>query len=41
MGVASSYSSAPVHGDSRPNVKLWTLLLDWGDVLAHDDFRLR
>ena len=30
-----------VHGDSRPNLKLWTLLLDWRDVLAHDDFRLR
>ena len=30
-----------VHGDSRPNLKLRTPLLDWRDVLAHDDFRLR
>ena len=29
------------HGDSSPNLKLWTPLLDWRDVLAHDDFRLR
>ena len=30
-----------VHGDSCPNLKLWTPLLDWRDVLAHDDFPLR
>ena len=30
-----------VHGDSRSNLKLWTPLFDWRDVLAHDDFRLR
>ena len=29
-----------MHGHSRPSLKLWTPLLDWRDMLVHDDFRI-